>query len=377
MIDCDFPSGNIIVDAIEGNTVKLHQDLRDTEGDWFYWYFRLRGAAGRTLNFEFTKGNVIGVRGPAISTDGGWTWKWLGKETVTDAIFWYTFPLKQSSSTEVEEVRFCFAMPYLERNLQKFIRRYKGNPNLNIDALCKTKKRRDVELLHLGRLDGKCDYRVLLTCRHHACEMMASYTLEGIMESVLADTEDGKWFREHVEFLIVPFVDKDGVEDGDQGKNRRPHDHNRDYKGESIYPSVRSIRELVPKWSAGCLKVAIDLHCPHIRGPHNEVIYMVGNVSKTIWEQQRGFGTILETVQNGPLIYRTEDDLPFGEGWNTTNNYTGGRSSSRWASEIDGVQLVTSFEIPYANARGVSVTQESAKAFGYDITKALRHFFLN
>ena len=104
---------------------------------------------------------------------------------------------------------------------------------------------------------------------------------------------------------------------------------------------------------------------------------MVGNVSKTIWEQQRGFGTILETVQNGPLIYRTEDDLPFGEGWNTTNNYTGGRSSSRWASEIDGVQLVTSFEIPYANARGVSVTQESAKAFGYDITKALRHFFLN
>ena len=57
MIDCEFPGGNIVVDAIEGDTVSLHQDLRDTRGDWFYWYFRVRGAAGRTLNFKFTKGN--------------------------------------------------------------------------------------------------------------------------------------------------------------------------------------------------------------------------------------------------------------------------------------------------------------------------------
>jgi hypothetical protein len=381
MVDCDFPGGNIIVDAIEGNTVELHQDLRDTEGDWFYWYFRVRGAAGRTLNFEFTKGNVIGVRGPAVSSDGGWTWRWLAKEAVKEATFQYTFP------DDAEEIRFCFAMPYLERNLQRFIRCYEGNPNLKVDVLCKkqrttssyrkTRKGRDVELLHLGRLDGECDYRVLLTCRHHACEMMASYTLEGIMESILADTEDGRWLREHVEFLVIPFVDKDGVEDGDQGKNRKPHDHNRDYNGESIYPSVKAIRELVPEWSAGRLKVAIDLHCPHIRGTHNEVIYMVGNASKAIWKRQLEFGKILESVQTGPLVYRTENDLPFGEGWNTSKNYAAGKSSSRWASELDGIQLVTSFEIPYANARGIAVTQESAKTFGYDIVKALHRFFIH
>ena len=30
MIDCNFPGGNIVVDAIES----------DTAGHWFYWYFR-------------------------------------------------------------------------------------------------------------------------------------------------------------------------------------------------------------------------------------------------------------------------------------------------------------------------------------------------
>ena len=36
-IDSSFPGGNIVVDRIEGDQVYLQQDLRDTEGYWFYW----------------------------------------------------------------------------------------------------------------------------------------------------------------------------------------------------------------------------------------------------------------------------------------------------------------------------------------------------
>jgi hypothetical protein len=74
VVDCDFPGGNIIVEGVEGDTIALRQDIRDTQGNWFYWYFRVRGAAGRTLTFKFTRGNVVGVRGPAVSTDGGRNW---------------------------------------------------------------------------------------------------------------------------------------------------------------------------------------------------------------------------------------------------------------------------------------------------------------
>jgi len=366
VIDCDFPGGNIIVDAIEGDTVSLHQDVRDTEGDWFYWYFRIRGAKNRRLNFRFTRGNVNGVLGPAVSTDVGKTWRWLGKDVVGDATFRYSF------EEDVEEVRFCFAMPYLEANLRDFIKRHAGNRSLKVDVLCKTNKGREVELLRLGRLDGKCNHRVLLACRHHACEMMASYALEGIMEAVLDDTDCGRWFKENVEFLVVPFMDKDGVEDGDQGKNRKPFDHNRDYAGDSIYPSVRILRQLVPQWSEGNLRFALDMHCPWIRGQQNEVIYFVGGPDEENWGRVKHFSSILEEVQTGPLVFSSKNNLPFGEEWNVN---TGPRKSfSRWAEELPGILIGTSIEIPYANASGRAVTAETAKSFGYDLACALYHF---
>src|SRR5215213_4902724 len=77
-IDADFPGGNIAVDAVEGDTVRIHPDLRDTEGNWFYWAFRVTGAQNRTLTFEFTQQQPVGVRGPAVSLDDGVNWSWLG-----------------------------------------------------------------------------------------------------------------------------------------------------------------------------------------------------------------------------------------------------------------------------------------------------------
>lgn len=59
-VDANLPAGNVVVEGISGDTVRLRQDLRDTSGEWFYWAFRVTGAAGRTLTFDFTnkKGGV-------------------------------------------------------------------------------------------------------------------------------------------------------------------------------------------------------------------------------------------------------------------------------------------------------------------------------
>jgi len=362
-VDADFPGGNTIVDGIEGDDILVHQDLRDTEGDWFYWYFRVRGGAGRTLTVRFTQSNAIGVRGPSVSTDGGRTWEWLGAEAMEGPAFRYSVP------KQAKEVRFCFAMPYLEANLRELLARHAGNPNLEVGTLCTTAKGRAVEKLRVGCL-GAPKHRVLITARHHCCEMMASYALEGLIDAALAD----QWLRGNVEFLIVPFVDKDGVEDGDQGKNRRPHDHNRDYGGESLYPSVRAIRELVPGWSEGKLRIALDLHCPHIRGPNNEVIYLVGSPFEAIWAKATRFAEMLEAGRTGPLPYHAKDNLPFGQGWNTDANLGAGKSFCRWASELPGIDFATTIEIPYANASGVPVTPESARAFGRDLAAAIEAY---
>jgi len=370
-IEADYPGGNIVLDKIEGDNVYLQQDLRDTKGWWFYWNFRVRGATGRTLTFHFTNKNPIGVRGPAVSTDGGRTWSWLGAEAVKGASFTYAF------AKNAKDVRFCFGMAYQEANLQRFLKRYADNPHLSVKKLCETRKGRTVERVHAGKLDGEPKHRVLVTCRHHSCEMMASYTLEGIIEAILADTDDGRWLRRNVEVMAIPFMDKDGVEDGDQGKNRKPHDHNRDYVGESIYPTVRAIKELAPKWSEGRLRFALDMHCPWIGGKYHETLLFPTRLrGKENWDRLMVFLRILEDVQTGPLVLSLEDNLSFTS-WDGSTRDTGDappETCSRWMRTIPGVLFATPLEVPYANASGKAVTAETARAFGRDLARAMRTY---
>ncbi|MBV8880983.1 MAG: hypothetical protein JO332_13520 [Planctomycetaceae bacterium] len=354
-VDADFPGGNIVVDKIDGDAVSVHQDLRDTAGDWFYWQFRVRGAQGRTLTVTFTKGNVIGVLGPAVSRDAGATWTWLGADAVKGASF--------KIAVDAAEVRFCVSIPYQEADLKKFLARH---AEVTVEPHCTTAKGRTVERLRIGSGPTK----LLFTARHHACEMIASHVLEGLLEEALADD----WYRKNAEIAAIPFMDKDGVEDGDQGKNRKPRDHNRDYDGESLYASTRALRAFAPTWSGGKLKVAMDLHCPTLRGDHNETIYFVGSEDEDNWKKVQRITGLLEAGQKGPLLYRTKDNVPFGTAWNTAANYTKGVHFSRWAQDLPGNPVATTLEVSYANANGTVVTADSARALGRDLARALRKF---
>lgn len=368
LVDGGFPGGNIVVEGVEGDTVRLHQDLRDTEGDWFYWYFRVRGAAGRRLRFQFTRSAAIGARGPAVSRDGGRNWGWLGRSGEEGESFQYEF------AAGVREARFCMSIPYMESDLRRFLARHAGSRYLRRRVLCRTKAGREAELLECGAAGGKKGKIVLLTARHHACESIASYALEGLLETVLGAGETGEWLRGNLRFLVAPFMDKDGVEEGDQGKNRRPRDHNRDYDGRSLYPSVAAIRRLGEGWRAGEVLMALDLHCPWLRGGEHEQVHFVGGPEPGPWVGLAQFGEVLERGREGPLPFRSADNLPFGKSWNTEKNTAAGRSFGRWAAGLAGVAAAGTLEIPYANAGGVEVTAESARALGRDLARSLREF---
>ena len=373
VIDSDYPGGNIRLERIDGDVVHVAQEMRDSQGWWFYWNFRVRGAGGRTLTFQFNGRSPVGVHGPAVSTDEGRNWSWLGANAVRGSTFSYAFP------TGAAAVRFCFAIPYQAADLQSFILKHAGNSHLRIEDHAATRKGRRIERLLVGRLDGEPRYRVVLTARHHACESIASFTLEGILAAALADTDDGRWLRQHVEILAVPFMDMDGVEDGDQGKNRHPHDHNRDYLGSGIYPSVRALKEHVPGWSRGRLSLFLDLHCPYLRGGgdspgSHERIYFVQTPNPKQAAELEQFSRILEEVQRGPLVYSSRHNLPWGRGFNTAE---GGmeRNSAGWFSRQPGIRWASTVEIPYANTGGAQpVTADGARAFGRDLAAAMRRY---
>jgi hypothetical protein len=213
---------------------------------------------------------------------------------------------------------------------------------------------------------------VLLTARHHCCESIASYALEGLLAAVLDGGEPGDWLRRRVRFVAVPFMDKDGVEDGDQGKNRRPRDHNRDYDGVSVHASVAALRKLGESWPAGRLLVALDLHCPALRGANNEDLYFVGGQAPEPWAGMEKISAILEEIQKGPLRFSRVNNMPFGKAWNTAANYKEGMSFGRWTASRPGIRAAGTLEIPYANIGGVEVTAAAARLLGRDLARSLR-----
>lgn len=375
-IDANYPGGNIRIEQIAGDTVRLRPDLRDTNIWWFYWNFHVRGAAGRTLQFQFADRNPIGVRGPAVSTDGGQTWSWLGAESVddrpTDASFRYRF------ADDASDVRFAFTIPYQESQLQQFLTPYAARQRLVVEQLCRTEQGRTVELVHVTPPASSASARVLLTARHHACEAMASYVLEGFLSAVLADSATGRWLRERIELIVVPMVDKDGVEAGDQGKNRAPHDHWLDYTGTSRYASVAALRELVARRRAPPLRLAIDMHCSYLREAgdapgSSERVFFAGSMVPAVAAETARLQRALAAHRTGPIPYESRHDLPFGMRWNTSD--IAGQSFLAWASQLPDIWAATVLEVPYANANGVAVTPDTARALGNDLAHALQLYF--
>jgi len=269
------------------------------------------------------------------------------------------------------DVRFCFCLPYVGADLQRFLKRYAGRRELRAEVLCRSRKGRSVELLRLGSLTRQPQHRLLITCRHHACETTANYVLEGLIAAVLADDQEGRWLREQAEFFIVPFVDKDGVEEGDQGKLRRPHDHWLDYAGRSIYPEVRAIRKRVAAWYAGRMHVALDIHCPYMTDRH---IYLAGSADPRIAAALQRFSRLLASFATGPLRYDPRHNMPFGKGWNTPRTYGQHKSMALWAEQFPEMRLAATLEVPYAQVESEPVTPQSARRFGRDLARALYAF---
>ncbi|MFC5411000.1 M14 family zinc carboxypeptidase [Larkinella bovis] len=363
-ITADFPGGNITVDSIRGNTVYLQPDLRDTDHPWFYWYYAVKSNQSDSVRFVFDTKDCLTIKGPAVSRDGGKTWAWLFDGTVS--VNEFTAYLKAD-----EEIRFSMGMPYTQANFDAFIEPYRTHASVRLDTLCVTPKGRATERIII-RPTTAAKQKVLLTARHHACEMMANYVIEGMLSAILSDDPVMSKLRESTEFWVIPFIDKDGVEDGDQGKYRAPRDHNRDYDGKSLYCSTAALREQVPSWSNNQLKVMMDLHCPWIKGPLNEVIYLVGSSKPAIEKQQRVFMDQIAAHNEGPLKFdRAQGLVAYGTAWNTAKNTTQGMSSTQWAATVPGIKLASSFEIPYSVHNKEPMTAENSRLFGRDMAFAL------
>jgi hypothetical protein len=361
----DFPGANIAVDRIDGDDIYLHQEMRGTRPWWFHWAFRVLNANGRKLSFHFTRRIAFPTMGVAVSTDAGASWHWTGAAAL--------FPKEQPTGFTVavpggaDDIRFAITIPYQQSNLREFLQEF---PQLRCDTLCRSRHGRAVEMLRGGRMDGTAPYKLYLSARHHACEATGSWLLEAIIRAAYADDSCGRWFQNKVDILAVPFVDKDGVEEGDQGKDRQPHDHNRDYHCE-LYPEISAIKKLLPSWFGSSSAIALDLHCPSIGESR---AYMVKVGDKKNLDHQRRFVQILERIHAGPGAFLESDHGNWDKGGNIYGN---GIQSTRWLSTLPQVLLTGTIETPYAQIRDAVISIPVIRSFGKSICAALRQLWFS
>ena len=177
--------------CIHAREYVIDTDFRAAKKSWFYWYFRITGAANRTLVFQFP-GNYLASFGPAISMDEGLSWQWFSDPAINEhRQFSYSFP------EDVSVVHFSMGIPYLQSDLDRYLSLYKNSQLLHRGILTQSGKGRPVERLLIKAPDKQPEHRVLLTSRHHACEAMANYVLEEIISAILCEEEDEMlWLRE-------------------------------------------------------------------------------------------------------------------------------------------------------------------------------------
>ena len=383
-IRSDYPGGNVTVEKIDeaAGVVALRPDLRDTQGNWFHWDFTVRRSrgdrpTGRTIRFQFPKGyDYLSSLGPAISRDGGRSWRWLnddGRRHEPNNAFDYAF------APDEYETRFAVSIPYTQKDWDAASARWRGREGVAFGVLCKSQSgRRDTEVLRVPcrRPDG-AKWLYAFTARHHACETTASYVMEGVIDELLSGSPDAEWIRDNADCVFVPFMDKDGVEDGDQGKNRRPHDHNRDYFA-GLYTSVRAFKELLVRESHGRRIVFFDLHSPHVRShkecPEQDHAFtfdgFMPDKNARIMEFRRNWA---DAQRGGALAYDGAYDLLKGVSKNRKkhdDDIAKGLSTSRnWVQDLSNCHVSICCEFGYSLCGGV-FTGEGGRGLGHSLLKA-------
>ncbi len=348
LITSDFEGGNAKIISVTDDRVILDVELRDTIDDWFFWCFKVCGAQGKTIRFEFKSDYRVGYFGAAVSYDmESWRWQY-DKAAFNGSSFTYTF------SQDENEVYFAHDMVYRPKRFFDFA---KSN-SLTAETLCQSEKGRRVPYIDTKKGE-EC---ILLTARHHACESTGNYVLEGVVECLVEKLSD------KYRIICIPFVDYDGVIEGDQGKNRNNHDHNRDYAaGENaIYNSVAKIRELADSLN---IRFAFDFHSPWHCGDENDTVFIPVKDDSMI-ENAAVFSKLFQGENNeGSLPHYTEDNVMPDEKWNTKGSPCFGTYFIN-----KGAQLSFTLETPYFTARDVMFTPERAKETGRSFTRALVKF---
>lgn len=352
-LETSFPTGNGVV-AVQDDEVVLDRDLRDSTGERWYWHVRLTARQDAAVRVRLARPRLIGQFGPTVRTAGEYNWLWSA--TGPDDAF-------DLQITADDTVHASATIPYGPRELSAFRSRLRDALQWGVLTISEGGREVPVVKVHLPNARRV----ILLTCRSHACEAMASFVLEGAIGQFVALRREGDLLTRSSELVTVPMMDVDGAHDGDQGKARVPWDHNRDYGPTSRYRAVSALRAMMAREHRAIY--ALDMHTPGLRGDIEERPYVVASADTGDTEAATELLARLNATDTSQ-VRGTARLLHFDQEWNSSSS-PGQRCCAAWLRSLPATRLATTIEYPNAVDRGLPISPTDARGFGAILMRSL------
>ncbi|MGE3809465.1 MAG: M14-type cytosolic carboxypeptidase [Gemmataceae bacterium] len=262
VVKSDFPGGSAKVEKLDqgARRIEIVPAGRAEHGWVCWWYFKVEGITpGETLTLDVGNGVWATPDRAAFSLDNK-TWQ-------------HTPPGKRSKGRITYEVKvpateawFAWGPRFVLSDARALLDGWaKRSPHAKVIELCKSKAGHSVPALVVEQEGAKPEDRlgIWVEARQHAWEAGSSWVCRGFTDWLLSDDPRAETLRKKARITIVPIMDVDNVERGEGGKNQQPHDHNRDWSAEPVWPEVRAAQEQIAAMDKqGRFDLFIDLHNP-------------------------------------------------------------------------------------------------------------------
>ena len=261
-IDAGFDGGNIIVKNA-GETDADLEIRQDSNGPWFQWfYFRVRGAAGKALNLRIVNAGASAYPGGwpgyqvCVSTDNQ-TWT-RAATSFADGML----DIRYAATTDT--VWFAFFAPYDLARHQRLLDRAAASPGVKVDILGQSVDGRPIHRITLGAGPKT----VWAVARQHSGETMASWWMEGAMDCLLDPSDAlGAALLKAATVHLAPLVNIDGAARGNLRGNAAGIDLNRQWHGPDPVKAPEIAAVLAAMDKTGC-DLSLDVHgdetLPHV-----------------------------------------------------------------------------------------------------------------
>jgi hypothetical protein len=231
-----------------------------------HWHFLLEASTGSELTLVFNNFKEVYNGKPVpfdtwimdcVTSPDGETWKHVPVEWIEGS------RMKVKILMESDSLYIARIEPYRLSDLENLLSDIKEHGMVKIIPIGKTVEGRELQIVQVGKDDAP--HRIFIRARAHAWEAGGNWVVEGIIKTLLGDSEESNEYLKNYTVYIMPMANMDGVARGVSRFNLNGLDLNRNLT-EPANPILAPENAAMQLWLEGMIAkglkpdLAIDFH---------------------------------------------------------------------------------------------------------------------